>query len=62
MTPMRFHRVIVVKTQEKGWLNKMMPQSDFSYLYEVFGDSGTTYILTENEFLYLGEDENESEW
>jgi hypothetical protein len=40
----------------------MMLQSNFSYPYEVFDRFDTICILKENEFLYLGEDENESEW
>jgi len=63
MSPMRFHRVTVLETQEKGWLNKMMPQGDDTYLYEIFGDSGRTYILKKNEFHYgTDEVEDESEW
>lgn len=63
MSPMRFHRVTVLETQEKGWLNKMMPQGDDTYLYEIFGDSGRVYILKENEFMYgTYEVEDESEW
>jgi hypothetical protein len=34
-----------------------MPQGDDSYLYEIYGDSSTLYILKENEFLYVGEND-----
>lgn len=60
MTPMRFHRVTILVTQENGWLNKTMPQEDFSYIYEIYGDSGKTYYLKKEEFDYtIDEVENE---
>jgi hypothetical protein len=63
MSPMSFHRVTVLETNEKGWLNKMMPQGDDTFLYEVFGDSGRLYILQENEFYYgTNEVEDEPKW
>jgi hypothetical protein len=55
---MRFPRVAIMKDSEiieYGYLNKDMPQGDNSYLYEIYGDSSTLYILKENEFLYIGE-------
>jgi hypothetical protein len=55
---MRFPRVAIVKDSEiieYGYLNKDMPQNDRSYLYEIYGDSSRLYILTEGEFLYVGE-------
>lgn len=58
MSPMRFPRVAIMKDSEiieYGYLNKDMPQGDNSYLYEIYGDSSTLYILKENEFLYIGE-------
>lgn len=66
MTPLRFNRVIVLDSNkskiEKGTLNKMMPQSDLSYTYEIYGDSGNVYIVPEDQFIYITEDDNESEW
>jgi hypothetical protein len=32
-----------------------MPQGDGSYLYEIYGDSSSLYVVAENEFLYVGE-------
>lgn len=64
MSPMKFHRVAILENGEiidKGYLNKMMPQSDLSYLYEIYGDSGKLYIVAEDEFMYISEEENESE-
>ena len=60
MTPMRFPRVAIVKDNkiiEYGYLNKDMPQNDGSYLYEIYGDSSTLYILTKDEFLHVGEND-----
>jgi hypothetical protein len=60
--PMRFPRVAILKDSEiieYGYLNKDMPQNDGSYLYEIYGDSARLYIVTKNEFLYVGEN-NES--
>ena len=60
MSPMRFPRVSILKdneTIEYGYLNKDMPQGDGSYLYEIYGDSSTLYVLTESEFLYIGEND-----
>lgn len=66
MSPMRFPRVSIIENNEivdNGYLNKMMPQSDMSYLYEIYGDSGKLYILTENQFFYIDDEENnESKW
>lgn len=56
MTYMTFPRVGILKDQEiieHGYLNKDMPQSDGSYLYEILGDSGKLYILSDNEFIYI---------
>jgi hypothetical protein len=64
MTPMRFQRVAVIRDNniiEYGYLNKEMPQNDNSYLYEIYGDSSTLYIVKENEFLYVGEND-EPKW
>lgn len=64
MSPMRFNRVAILENGEivdRGYLNKMMPQSDLSYLYEIYGDSGKLYIITEDNFMYISEEENESE-
>jgi len=64
MSPMRFNRVAILENGEiidRGYLNKMMPQSDFSYLYEIYGDSGKLYVITEDNFMYISEEENESE-
>jgi hypothetical protein len=38
-----------------------MPQGDGSYLYEIYGDSSRLYILTKDEFLHVGEND-ESKW
>jgi hypothetical protein len=57
---MRFPRVAIIKDNsiiEYGYLNKDMPQDDATYLYEIYGDSARLYILTENEFLYVGEND-----
>lgn len=65
MSPMRFPRVSIIEngvTITKGYLNKDMPQGDDSYLYEIYGDNGVTYILTENDFIYIDEDNYGSEW
>ncbi len=64
MSPMRFPRVAVIEndvTITKGYLNKDMPQEDDSYLYEIYGDNGITYILTESDFIYIDEDNYEPE-
>ena len=58
MSPMRFPRVAILKDGEiveYGYLNKDMPQNDGSYLYEIYGDSSSLYVVAENEFLYVGE-------
>lgn len=63
--PMRFNRVALLdngKIIDRGYLNKMMPQSDLSYLYEIFGDSGRTYLVTEDKFMYIVEEEDERKW
>ena len=60
MNPMRFSRVAIVKDNEiieYGYLNKDMPQNAGSYLYEIYGDSSRLYILTESEFLHVGEND-----
>jgi len=60
MSPMRFPRVAIVKDKEiieYGYLNKDMPQRDGSYLYEIYGDSSRLYMLTEREFLHVGEND-----
>jgi hypothetical protein len=64
MSPMRFPRVAIIKDGEiieYGYLNKDMPQGDGSYLYEIYGDSATLYILKQNEFFYVGEND-EPKW
>jgi hypothetical protein len=64
MSPMRFPRVAIMRDNEiieYGYLNKDMPQGDGSYLYEIYGDSSTLYIVKENEFLYVGEND-EPKW
>jgi hypothetical protein len=63
MSPLRFPRVQVSNKDQngtKGFMTHMMPQSDGSYLYEVMGDDGKTYLLKEGEFLDIG-DNDESE-
>ena len=61
MSPMRFPRfprVTIIKDGqviEYGYLNKDMPQSDGTYLYEIYGDSARLYIVKDNEFYYSGE-------
>lgn len=61
MTYMRFPRVKILNDkqtiEEYGYLNKDMPQSDGSYMYEIYGDSGKVYILSQNEFTYISMDE-----
>jgi hypothetical protein len=60
MSPIRFPRVAILKDNEiieYGYLNKDMPQNDGSYLYEIYGDFSTLYVLTESEFLYIGEND-----
>jgi hypothetical protein len=62
---MRFNRVALLDNEkiiDRGYLNKMMPQSDLSYLYEIFGDSGRTYLVTEDKFMYIVEEEDERKW
>ena len=64
MSPMRFPRVAILENNEiveYGYLNKDMPQGDNSYLYEIYGDSSKLYIVKENEFLYVGEND-EPKW
>ena len=64
MSPMRFQRVAIIIENniiEYGYLNKDMPQTDGSYLYEIYGDSSTLYIVKENEFLHVGEND-EPKW
>lgn len=38
----------------------MIPQSNLSDLYEIFGDSGRKYLVTEDKFMYIVETEDES--
>lgn len=60
MSPLRFNRVAIIENGEiidHGFLNKMMPQSDMSYMYEIYGDSGATYVVAEDEFIYVSEEE-----
>jgi hypothetical protein len=64
MNPMRFNRVEIMKNGdvvERGYLNKMMPQEDLSYMYEIYGDSGKVYLLKEDGFVHITEEENEPE-
>ena len=64
MSPMRFQRVAIIREHtiiEYGYLNKEMPQNNGSYLYEIYGDSSTSYVLTQSEFLYVGEND-EPKW
>lgn len=64
MTQMRFPRVAIIQGEtivEYGYLNKDMPQSDGSYLYEIYGDSARLYIVRKNQFFYIG-DNNEPKW
>ena len=58
MTYMKFPRVGILKGQEiieYGYLNQSMPQiqDNGSYVYEISGDSGTEYLLSESEFVYI---------
>lgn len=65
MSPMRFNRVAIVEnsqTIEYGTLNQTMPQSDLTYLYEIYGDSGRLYILKEENFIYIHGEEDDTEW
>lgn len=60
MSPIRFPRVAILKDNEiieYGYLNKDMPQGDGSYVYEIYGDSARLYLLSENEFIYVGDDD-----
>ena len=61
MSPIKFPRVAVVQNDvviEYGYLNKEMPQSDGTYLYEIYGDSSArVYILQESDFLYIGDED-----
>ena len=55
----KLNRVAIIENGEiveHGYLNKMMPQGDLSYLYEIFADSGKTYIVKENSYIYEEED------
>lgn len=64
MSPIRFPRVAIVKDNEiieYGYLNKDMPQGDDTYLYEIYGDSARLYLLKENDFFYVGEND-EPKW
>lgn len=64
MNENRFPRVGILESNnivEYGILNKDMPQSDGSYLYEIYGDSSKLYLVKENEFFYVG-DFDESKW
>jgi hypothetical protein len=61
---MRFPRVAILKDTkivEYGYLNIDNLPEDGIDSYEVFGDSARTYILTEKEFLYVGEND-EPKW
>jgi len=64
MSPMRFPRVGILKDNkivEYGYLNiDNLPDTDTD-LYEIFGDSARTYLLTKKEFLYVGEND-EPKW
>lgn len=66
MNPMKFNRVAILENGDivdRGYLNKMMPQSDMSYLYEIYGDSGKLYVVTEDQFFYIDNEENdEPKW
>lgn len=58
MNQIRLPKVAVLEKDtiiEEGYLNKDMPQNDGSYLYEIYGDSGRVYIVSEIEFIYLRE-------
>lgn len=60
MSPMGFPRVAIMKDNEileYGYLNKDMPQGDGSYLYEIHGDSSVLYVVKENGFLYVEEND-----
>ena len=62
--PMRFPRVAILqdnKIVEYGYLNIDRSQEDGTNLYEIFGDSARTYLLKEQEFLYVGEND-EPKW
>jgi hypothetical protein len=58
MSPISFPRVAIIEDNEiieYGYLNKDMPQSDGTYLYEIYGDSSKLYIITQDKFFYAGE-------
>jgi hypothetical protein len=58
MNQVRLPKVAVLEKDiiiEEGYLNKDMPQNDDSYLYEIYGDSGRVYIVSENDFIYIRE-------
>lgn len=64
MSTMRFPRVAIIKNNEiveYGYLNKDMPQGNDIFLYEIYGDSATLYVLKQNEFFYVGEND-EPKW
>jgi hypothetical protein len=56
MSPILFPRVKILKNNVTGFLTHMMPQSDDSYLYEIMGDDGKTYVVNSSEFIEIGEE------
>jgi len=56
MSPIQFPRVKILNNSVTGFLTHMMPESDDSYLYEIFTDLGKTYVVTANSFIYEEED------
>lgn len=60
MSPIQFPRAQILANNVTGFLTHMMPQSDNSYLYEIMGDDGKTYIVKDSEFIEIGRN-NESE-
>lgn len=56
MSPIQFPRVKILNNNVTGFLTHMMPQSDDSYLYEIMGDDGKTYVVNSSEFIEIGEE------
>jgi hypothetical protein len=59
MSPMRFPRVVIIKTQVKGWLSETISQADKSSLYKILDDDNKIYILKNEEFYYDYEEQQD---